>query len=145
VPTGVLDPAPMLTEAIGNVYAPLSAPSWILDTRSASGRANILNPSGNLDSHGRLLAGKTITISAYSLVCFADALFANLTVTVTDAAARGLSHRVGRHAKLATECIVDQYRSGRHALQFRGHRHRVGVSGGTDVPVFAIYAEKPRT
>lgn len=73
--------APVHTEATANVYAPLLAPSRVLDTRTASGRANIVNPSGNLDSAGRLLAGKTIFINLDGLVFFADAVFANLTVT----------------------------------------------------------------
>jgi hypothetical protein len=73
--------APVLTEATGNVYASLPAPRRILDTRLASGRTNIVNPSGNLDSSHRLLAGKTIFINLDSLVFFADAVFANITVT----------------------------------------------------------------
>jgi hypothetical protein len=73
--------APVHTEATANVYAPLGAPVRILDTRSASGRASIVNPSGNLDSSGRLLAGKTIFINLDTLVFFGEAVFANVTVT----------------------------------------------------------------
>jgi hypothetical protein len=69
------------TEATANVYAPLLAPSRVLDTRTVSGRANIVNASGNLDSTGRLMAGKTIYINLDGLVFFADAVFANITVT----------------------------------------------------------------
>jgi hypothetical protein len=78
--------APVLTEATGNVYAPLSAPSRVLDTRQASSRTNIVNPGGNLDSSGRLLKGKTIFINLDGLVFFAEAVFANLTVTGTASA-----------------------------------------------------------
>jgi len=73
--------APVLTEATGNVYVPLSAPDRVVDTRAAASRANIVNASGNLDSSGRLLAGKTIFINLDGLVYFAEAVFANLTVT----------------------------------------------------------------
>jgi hypothetical protein len=73
--------APVHTEATANVYAQLVAPVRILDTRSASGRANIVNPSGNLDSGGRLKTGKTIYINLDSQVYFAEAVFANITVT----------------------------------------------------------------
>ena len=78
--TGIV-PAPVLTLAIGNAYAQLEAPSRVLDTRTASGRKNIVNPSGNLDSLGRLKAGHTIAVNLDSLVFFADAVFANITVT----------------------------------------------------------------
>jgi hypothetical protein len=73
--------APVLTEATGNVYVPLSAPDRLLDTRQSALRASIINRTGNLDSSGRLLAGKTIFINLDSLVFFAEAVFANLTVT----------------------------------------------------------------
>jgi hypothetical protein len=73
--------APVHTEATANVYAQMEAPSRILDTRSATLRASIVNPSGNLDSSGRLKAGKTIAINLDSLVFFAEAVFANVTVT----------------------------------------------------------------
>jgi hypothetical protein len=79
--TSTIVPAPVHTEATANVYAALEAPVRILDTRSATGRANIVNASGNLDSTGRLKAGKTIAINLDSLVYFAEAVFANLTVT----------------------------------------------------------------
>jgi hypothetical protein len=80
-------PAPVHTEATANVYAQLLAPSRVLDTRTASLRTNIVNPSGNLNSAGQLLAGKTIAINLDGLVYFAEAVFAN--VTVVDQAAGG--------------------------------------------------------
>ena len=78
--TGVV-PAPVYTEATSNIYAQLLGPSRVLDTRSSSGRKNIVNASGNLDSHGRLIAGHTIAVNLDSLVFFAEAVFANITVT----------------------------------------------------------------
>jgi hypothetical protein len=76
--------APVHTEATANVYAPMAAPVRILDTRSASGRANIINPSGNLNSAGQLETGKTIYITLDSEVVFAEAVLANVTVTDTE-------------------------------------------------------------
>jgi hypothetical protein len=76
--------APVHTEATANVYAPLSTPARVLDTRTASSRTNIVNPSGNLNSAGQLKAGKTIYINLDNQVYFADAVFANVTVTDTE-------------------------------------------------------------
>jgi hypothetical protein len=74
-------PAPVHTDVNANVYAPLAAPNRILDTRTVAGRAHIIKASGNLDSAGRLLKGHTIYIDLDSLVFFAEAVFANITVT----------------------------------------------------------------
>lgn len=76
----LLFPAPVHTEATANVYAQLGTPTRILDTRTSTGRKNIVNASGNLDSAGRLLAGKTIYINLDSLVFFAEVLLANVTI-----------------------------------------------------------------
>jgi hypothetical protein len=73
--------APVHTEATANVYAQLLAAVRVLDTRSASGRANIVNPSGNLNSAGQLESGKTIYINLDNQVYYAEAVFANVTVT----------------------------------------------------------------
>jgi hypothetical protein len=81
-----IEPARVHTEATANVYAQLLAAVRILDTRSASGRANIVNASGNLNSAGQLKAGKTIYINLDSLAYFADSVSANVTVTDTEAA-----------------------------------------------------------
>jgi hypothetical protein len=71
--------APVHTDANANSFVPGPAPKRMLDTRSASGRVNILDPSGNLDSSGRLLSGKTIHLNLTSLVSFGDAVTATLT------------------------------------------------------------------
>jgi hypothetical protein len=72
--------APVHTEATANVYAQLEVPVRLVDTRTAAGRANIVNPSGTLDSLGRLKAGETIYINLDSQVFFAEAVHANITV-----------------------------------------------------------------
>jgi hypothetical protein len=79
--TGGILPAPVHTDATGSVYAQLVAPVRVLDTRYASLRKNIVNPTGNLDSNGRLERGKTIYINLDNQVFFAEAVFANITVT----------------------------------------------------------------
>lgn len=74
--------APVHTEATANVYAGLATPIRVLDTRTTAGRANVINPTGNLGSGG-LLGGKTIFINLDHLVAFADNVIANFTATQT--------------------------------------------------------------
>jgi hypothetical protein len=78
-----LFPAPVHTEATANVFAPLGTPTRLVDTRSASGRTNIVNASGNLNSKGQLLSGKTIYINLDSLVFFGEVVLANVTAVET--------------------------------------------------------------
>jgi hypothetical protein len=73
---------------VGSVYTSLNAnqlvpvqPFRSVDTRTAAGRANILNRNGNLDSAGRLIGGHTIEIDLGTEVFQGTAVFANLTVT----------------------------------------------------------------
>jgi hypothetical protein len=58
-------------------------PQRALDTRTAAGRARVLDPAGKFDSTGRLLAGKTITLSLdqYVFAIFGGGVLGNLTVT----------------------------------------------------------------
>jgi hypothetical protein len=74
-------PATVHTDVTDNLFVPLRAPNRILDTRSSAGRASILDASGNLNSTGMLIGGKTIHVNLTSLVNFANAVTANLTVT----------------------------------------------------------------
>jgi hypothetical protein len=69
------------TDATDNLFVPLAAPNRILDTRSSAGRASVLDASGNLNSSGMLIGGKTIHVNLTSLVNFGEAVTANLTVT----------------------------------------------------------------
>jgi hypothetical protein len=78
-----LFPARMHTEATANVFAPLGTPMRQVDTRTASLRKYIINASGNLDSKGRLLAGKTIYINLDNLVFYGEVVLANITVVET--------------------------------------------------------------
>jgi len=67
------------TSAVANHLVPIT-PQRVVDTRNANGRVNITNPTGNLDSTGRLLAGKTIVVSLAGLEVAAAAAYGNLTV-----------------------------------------------------------------
>jgi hypothetical protein len=86
IPAVATFPAIVHTDANAISYVPLVAPRRMLDTRTSSGRANVLDPSGKFDSTGRLLAGKTIHINLTSLVTFGDGVTSNLTVTKPAAA-----------------------------------------------------------
>ena len=73
---------------VGSVYTSVTAsqlvpvrPFRAVDTRTAAGRANIVNRSGNLDGAGRLIGGHTIEIDLSDQVYLGTAVFANLTVT----------------------------------------------------------------
>jgi hypothetical protein len=77
----VIAPAIVHTEANSNTFVPLATPFRILDTRTTAGRAHVIDPSGKF-SGGKLLGGKTIHVNLSSLVFFADAMTANLTVLV---------------------------------------------------------------
>ncbi|MEV4621735.1 hypothetical protein AB0J74_23880 [Asanoa sp. NPDC049573] len=55
-------------------------PQRVLNTRTTDGRANVLNPGGNFDSGGRLLAGKTIHLYVGDYAFNAVALHGNVTV-----------------------------------------------------------------
>lgn len=56
-------------------------PQRAMDTRSAAGRARILNPVGNLDSAGRIIGGHAITLSLRDFAFGFGAVFGNITVT----------------------------------------------------------------
>jgi hypothetical protein len=55
-------------------------PFRAVDTRTAAGRANIVNRAGNLDSAGRLIGGHTIEIDLGDHVFQGTAVYANLAV-----------------------------------------------------------------
>ncbi|MDO3705562.1 hypothetical protein Q3W71_28225 [Micromonospora sp. C28SCA-DRY-2] len=56
-------------------------PQRVIDTRTPIGRARIENRTGNLDSSGRLLAGRTIHVNLGDYVFFGEGVFGNVTVT----------------------------------------------------------------
>jgi hypothetical protein len=81
VPNVATFPAIVHTDANAISFVPLAAPRRMLDTRSATGRVNVLDPARKFDSTGRLLAGNIIHINLTSLVIFGDGVTSNLTVT----------------------------------------------------------------
>ncbi|MBM0260364.1 hypothetical protein JNW89_30510, partial [Micromonospora sp. 4G55] len=56
-------------------------PQRVIDTRTAAGRARIVNAAGNLDSAGRLLGGRTVQVSLEEFVYLGQAVYGNVTVT----------------------------------------------------------------
>jgi hypothetical protein len=76
-------PGLVYTDQIANMTATLGEPVRIFDTRTTAGQTNIMNVSGNLNSSGELLAGKTIYIDMDSQVFFADSVQGNLTIVNT--------------------------------------------------------------
>jgi hypothetical protein len=75
--------------ALGSVFTSYNTsrlvpfrPSRIVDTRTAAGRSNLVNPAQHLDSAGRLIGGHTIDINlARAGVAYRISAFVNLTVT----------------------------------------------------------------
>jgi hypothetical protein len=68
------------TNATASMVVPLLEPQRVVDTRSAAGRVNIINQSGNLDGSGRLIAGRTIHVNLGDYVFFGLGVFGNLAV-----------------------------------------------------------------
>ncbi len=73
-------PEVLLTSFAATALVPI-VPQRILNTRTAEGRANVINQAGNFDSSGRLLAGKTIHLYVGDYAENAVALHGNVTVT----------------------------------------------------------------
>lgn len=80
-PFGTLPPSLVYTEFTANQLVTIN-PQRILDSRTAAGRAQILNAAGNLDAAGRLLAGHTIVVALDTLEFAAAAAFCNLTAVL---------------------------------------------------------------
>jgi hypothetical protein len=122
---------------IGFVYTEYTAsqlvpipPTRVLDTRSVAGRAHILNPGGNLDGGGKLLANHTIVVALDSLEVAAVAAFCNLTA-VTPAAAGYLTLFPGG-ARPATSSV--NFAAGSFATA------NFAVTGTSDTDTVSIYA-----
>ena len=73
-------PASIFTSYNATVLVPVR-PTRIVDTRTAAGRANLVDPAHHLDGTGRLIGGQTMDIDLGGLVFRGTAVFANLTVT----------------------------------------------------------------
>jgi hypothetical protein len=69
-----------------NTIVPIN-PTRVVDTRNLAGRARILNAAGNLDSAGRLIAGRSVSVDLSDIAFFPTAVL--LTATVTGQGAAG--------------------------------------------------------
>jgi hypothetical protein len=81
--TGALDPAVwgyLYTDIWASQPIPV-VPQRALDTRSAAGRARVIDPAGKFDSAGRLLQGMAITLDLTDFVFGSGAVFGNVTVS----------------------------------------------------------------
>jgi hypothetical protein len=81
--TSEVDPALkslVFTEAWALQPIPIT-PQRVLDTRTAAGRVWVLDPAGKFDAAGRLLGGRTITLTLAEYVFAPGGVFGNLTVT----------------------------------------------------------------
>jgi hypothetical protein len=67
------------TTANSNKTVLLDTPQRALNTSTAAGRANIINP-GVLDAQGRLIGGQTIELDLDPYAAFADAVLATIAV-----------------------------------------------------------------
>jgi hypothetical protein len=67
------------TTAFASMVVPIN-PTRVVDTRDPALRTRILNPGGNLDAAGRLIAGHSIDIDLFDFVFFSYGMLCNLTV-----------------------------------------------------------------
>ncbi|MEV4533312.1 hypothetical protein AB0J82_05715 [Asanoa sp. NPDC049518] len=68
----------------GNGYMPVATPpTRVLDTRTAAGRARLIDGRGDIDSQGRAVGGAFFVINLGGLVRSAQGLFATVTATKT--------------------------------------------------------------
>ncbi|MEH1055753.1 hypothetical protein V6U89_11145 [Micromonospora sp. CPCC 206171] len=118
-----------------NTIVPIT-PQRVIDTRYSASRSRILNRSGNLDSSGRVLGGRTIQISLAHFVFFGDGLFGNLTVTDPVGAGFLTVYPTG-NPRPATSTINFGYR------QTLSNAYMSGIGWTETVPdVISIYALK---
>ncbi|MEV4725859.1 hypothetical protein [Micromonospora humida] len=59
------------------------APTRLLDTRSAAGRARLLEGVGRIDARGRVLAGTLLIVHLRDIVEYGDGMLGNITVADT--------------------------------------------------------------
>lgn len=73
-------PVHLFSAATANITVPMLTPARVVDTRSAAGRARILNrtAAGVLDSAGRVRGGQTIFIDLSDFVASGEGVFGNL-------------------------------------------------------------------
>jgi hypothetical protein len=84
--TGTGDPNFPLASVVFTDFTALQPvpviPTRVLDTRSAAGRAHLINvPAGTLDSTGRIIGGRSVTLDLSDFVASNGGVFANVVST----------------------------------------------------------------
>jgi hypothetical protein len=72
-----------LTTANATMLVPIP-PTRVLDTRSAAGRARLLEGAGRIDGQGRAVADSWLVVHLADIVEYGDGLFGNITVAKTE-------------------------------------------------------------
>lgn len=117
------------------------APTRILDTRTAEGRAHIIAGGSAIDGRGRLSSGGVLVVDLTGLVFFAEGVRAN--VTVADTSGPGFLTVWGKHSQPKTSSL-NWYGAGQ--ILSNGVLAQTGsyTSGTTEYgAVVAIAASKP--
>ncbi|NYF54622.1 hypothetical protein [Micromonospora purpureochromogenes] len=73
----------VLTTANATMLVPIP-PTRVLDTRSAAGRARLLEGANQIDSQGRAVAGAWLLVHLDGIVNYGDGLIGNVTVAKTE-------------------------------------------------------------
>ncbi|MEH0823544.1 hypothetical protein, partial [Micromonospora sp. CPCC 205714] len=73
----------VLTTANATMLVPIP-PTRVLDTRSAAGRARLLEGANQIDSQGRAVAGAWLLVHLDGIVDYGDGLIGNVTVAKTE-------------------------------------------------------------
>ncbi|SCE97510.1 hypothetical protein GA0074696_1992 [Micromonospora purpureochromogenes] len=71
------------TTANATMLVPIP-PTRVLDTRTAAGRARLLEGAGQIDSQGRAVAGAWLLVHLAGIVEYGDGLIGNVTVAKTE-------------------------------------------------------------
>ncbi|MEV0808682.1 hypothetical protein [Micromonospora sp. NPDC050200] len=80
---GVVRRYETLTTANATMLVPIP-PTRVLDTRTAAGRARLLEGAGQIDSQGRAVAGAWLLVHLDGIVEYSDGMIGNVTVAKTE-------------------------------------------------------------
>ncbi|MEU8296950.1 hypothetical protein AB0C04_06660 [Micromonospora sp. NPDC048909] len=81
--SGTLGRYDVLTTANATMLVPIP-PTRILDTRSAAGRARLLEGAGRVDAQGRVVAESFLVVHLAGIAEYADGMLGNITVANTE-------------------------------------------------------------
>ncbi|MBW4702677.1 hypothetical protein [Micromonospora sp. RL09-050-HVF-A] len=97
-----------LTTANATMLVPIP-PTRVLDSRSATGRARLLEGAGRVDPQGRVLADTLLVVHLRDIVDYGDGLMGNVTVANT---ARGGFATVWGRGELPTASTINWWDAG---------------------------------